>query len=653
MNERTTVAVAFANAADQKLAAGHLSALGYDIADFRRGVPPADLYILDTPSARQFGRQVLAIKRAAEVFVPVMIALARSDPYAPWLAFGFDFCFRMPTTKEKLQTHVKILLRLRRQSQELEQVGEQKYRAIFHSVSSAVMLVAEDGAIVMANQECSRLTGRSPEELVGTKWTAYLAPESLPEALRYLQARRDNPAGPPVQCEARILHKAGKALHAALTFGLMPSGKQCIISMTDLTQQVAAQEALRRSEALFRSNFENHTAAKLMIDPDTGKIVDANRAAAAFYGWPREKLTQMHIWDINTAPLKELVRLMKETKERKRGAFEFRHRLADGSLRDVLVYTALIEAGDKAFLHWIIHDITERKRAQVALEKSEEKFRNITKVISDYAYAFRVTPDKTLEGEWLSESFTKVFGFSREEIDARGGWKSMVYPADLPSMEQHALKVASGTPDVCECRFVAKDGTIRWIRDYATPVWDEQEQRVVRIYGAAQDFTEQRRATEEQVRLREQLQHAQRLESIGRLAGGVAHDFNNMLTVILGYGEAILQRLRQGDPLRQPVEEIVKAGRRSAALTRQLLAFSRKQTLQPRTLDLNHLLRNLESMLQRLIGEDIVLELALAANLPAVTVGRWANRAGDHEPGGERARRDARRRPVAPRNQRG
>lgn len=118
--------------------------------------------------------------------------------------------------------------------------------------------------------------------------------------------------------------------------------------------------------------------------------------------------------------------------------------------------------------------------------------------------------------------------------------------------------------------------------------------------------------------LQAQLLQAQKMEAIGRLAGGVAHDFNNALSVIIGYGELILQKLEPGDPLREDVEEIVEAGKRSQALTRQLLAFSRRQTLQPKTLNLNDELRELEPMLRRLLGEDIDLHLVLGEGLGSV-----------------------------------
>jgi len=138
--------------------------------------------------------------------------------------------------------------------------------------------------------------------------------------------------------------------------------------------------------------------------------------------------------------------------------------------------------------------LEDEKRAKEKLQESVERFQRITSIISDYAYTFRVNPDYTLSGEWVSDSFIKIFGFTLSEIDERGGWQSMVFPDDLPSMQQHAMKVAMGANDICETRFVTRNGEIRWILDYATPVWDEKEKRVVKIYGAAQDITERKNA---------------------------------------------------------------------------------------------------------------------------------------------------------------
>ncbi|RJR22302.1 MAG: response regulator [Desulfobacteraceae bacterium] len=157
----------------------------------------------------------------------------------------------------------------------------------------------------------------------------------------------------------------------------------------------------------------------------------------------------------------------------------------------------------------------------------------------------------------------------------------------------------------------------RWFEVEVDPILDAKN-RLTGAVNIISDITERKKAEKERAVLHEQLQQAQKLESIGRLAGGVAHDFNNILSVILGYGDILLGKLHQQDPMRDEVREIVTAGRRAEALIRQLLAFSRKQTLQPQVLDLNEQVRNLEKMLRRLIGEDIALDLALAEDLPPV-----------------------------------
>ena len=133
------------------------------------------------------------------------------------------------------------------------------------------------------------------------------------------------------------------------------------------------------------------------------------------------------------------------------------------------------------------------------------------------------------------------------------------------------------------------------------------------VRGIARDITERKQAEEESAELQAQLYQAQKMESVGRLAGGVAHDFNNLLTVINGYSQMLLAKLSVGDPLRDSLEEIHKAGERAAGLTRQLLAFSRKQVLEPRRLDVNRVVEEMRPMLARLVGEDVEVRVALHA----------------------------------------
>jgi PAS domain S-box-containing protein len=259
---------------------------------------------------------------------------------------------------------------------------------------------------------------------------------------------------------------------------------QALISEMNLTL-----EKLQQSETLFRNIFENHAAVKLIIDPGSGNIIDANHAAAKFYGWPRQRLRQMTIDQIDVLSPRELRLEIERAMSLSRIHFEFQHRRADGSLKDVEVFSSKIEVAGNHLLHFIVHDITGKKKAQ-----------------------------------------------------------------------------------------------------------------------------------EEKEKLRAQLMQAQKMESVGRLAGGVAHDFNNMLGVILGYTDLALAEVEPAQPLFANLEQIRKAAMRSADLTRQLLAFARKQIALPKVLDLNDTVEGMLGMLRRALGEDIELVWGPARDLWRVKI---------------------------------
>ncbi len=163
----------------------------------------------------------------------------------------------------------------------------------------------------------------------------------------------------------------------------------------------------------------------------------------------------------------------------------------------------VVEGGTVTAIVGALTDITERKRAEKALKESEERYHRISDLTSDYAYAFRVEDGNRLIREWETDSFTRITGYTPQEVDERGGWPSLIHPDDMPIALARAKRLFSGEDDVSEFRIIRKDGQSRWLRDHAHPVWDGKQQRVVRIYGAAQDITEQKKA-EQAVREREE-----------------------------------------------------------------------------------------------------------------------------------------------------
>jgi PAS domain S-box-containing protein len=247
----------------------------------------------------------------------------------------------------------------------------------------------------------------------------------------------------------------------------------------------------------------------------------------------------------------------------------------------------------------------KRKTAEEAVQESEERLRQITENTDEALWLASVEPLRTL---YVSPAYEAIWGRTRQSLYERTrSWLDGVHPEDRALARQMADKRFQGEWAAFEYRVVRPDGSVRLVHETAFPIRDAGG-RVYRIAGISRDITERRQ-------LQDQFRQAQKMEAVGRLAGGVAHDFNNLLTIINGYSDMILDRLGSGDPLRDRIDQIRKAGDRAAALTRQLLTFSRKQVLVPETLDLGELIAEVAKMLRRLIGEDIDLKISSAPDL--------------------------------------
>ena len=227
-----------------------------------------------------------------------------------------------------------------------------------------------------------------------------------------------------------------------------------------------------------------------------------------------------------------------------------------------------------------------------------------------------------VSGTWKSSAtLDEVFGIADPAFrkDVRG-WLSIVHPDEREEMATYLAEevLGKGKPFDREYRIRRiSDGAERWVQGLGELVKDE-EGRPVEMIGTIQDITERKAAEAERAHVEEMLLQSQRLEGIGRLAGGVAHDFNNLLGVITGYGELMRRQLPEDHPLRPRLEQMLKAADRAAGLTRQLLAFGRKQVMKPKVLDLNVAVRDLGKMLERVVGEDVEIEVHTAPDLGAV-----------------------------------
>ena len=276
----------------------------------------------------------------------------------------------------------------------------------------------------------------------------------------------------------------------------------------------------------------------------------------------------------------------------------------DGTVYRVEASGRQVRRSGKPPMYFIIErDITERTEALQKLAMSEERFRRLFED-SPIAIAF-LGPQREII--LTNRRYREFVGLSEAEIMKRGP-AGLLHPDDYAPSMAMSDRLRSGEIPVfhMEQRHIRGDGTLAWADTHIVAVRD-RDGKVIHTISWSQDITDRKKSEEEKARLQEQLAQARKMESIGRLAGGVAHDFNNLLQVITGYAEVAQEALASGTRPFEELQQISDAAERSANLTRQLLAFARKQDIVPRVLDLNQTVQGMVRMLQRLIGEDIEL----------------------------------------------
>ncbi|HET6962370.1 MAG TPA: ATP-binding protein, partial [Terriglobia bacterium] len=256
----------------------------------------------------------------------------------------------------------------------------------------------------------------------------------------------------------------------------------------------------------------------------------------------------------------------------------------------------------------LLFNIQRRRKAEARLRASENSLEKAQSVAHIGSWDHNL-----IRGElwWSSETY-RIFGYEEERpVVSLDFFLERVHPEDVQAVLQASSEARTrGKAYALDHRILRPDGTVRLVQQQAE-VFIDRDGRAVRLVGTTSDITDLRS-------LEEQLRHSQKMEAVGRLAGGIAHDFNNLLTAINGYCDLILEDLSAQHPLRSDLLEIRRAGERAATLTRQLLAFSRKQVLEPRVINLNTIVAGMDNMLRRLLGEDIELHTHLQPNLSLV-----------------------------------
>jgi two-component system cell cycle sensor histidine kinase/response regulator CckA len=373
-----------------------------------------------------------------------------------------------------------------------------------------------------------------------------------------------------------------------------------------------ALEAAEERQALLNSSLDC-----IIVMDDEGVVREWNPAAELTFGWTPEEAIGCRLGDMivpeELRPRHEegLARAAKTGESRIMG-----HRLRLPALRkDGSTFTAelaitKLERGGRTFFTGTLRDLTEIIRAEEERAAAEARYRSLIENIPLVTYMNSV--EKPHTSLYMSPQIESLLGYTPEQ------WKTTpelgqdrIHPDDCERVMALAREAREqGIPTRCEFRFVARDGRVVWVLDQTIPMRDSADE-MVGVQGFLLDITEQKQ-------LEEQLRQSQKMEAVGQLAGGIAHDFNNMLTAISGYAELLAYSFEEGDPRAEDVEQVRKAAGHAAALTRQLLSFSRKQVLLPQRLDVNAVLGDLEPMLARTIGAEVELKTSLEEGLAFV-----------------------------------
>ena len=366
-----------------------------------------------------------------------------------------------------------------------------------------------------------------------------------------------------------------------------PAGMWAIVR--DITDRLKTEDNLRR----FQYSMESSPDAVFWID-EKGRFSYVNEQACRSLGYTREELMQLCLWDIDPNITREKWPLIWERDKRRGGAqLESLHRRKDGTLFPVEISSKNVVMDGQVHLVGYVRDISEWK-------KTDDDLRF-------FKHAIDTCPEGVFwmghNGGFIyvNDQACRSLGYSREELKNMHLWD--IDPNFPPERwADHWKDMRTIQSLLIETHHRRKDGSVFPIEvmAYRLPFGDEE-----RHLAFVRDITDRLKAEKARDKLEVQLIQAQKLESVGRLAGGVAHDFNNMLSVILGYSELMKVKLGPDVPILRDLDQIQQAAKRSQDLTQQLLAFSRKQVFEPKILNINDLIKRFEGHLSRLIGEDI------------------------------------------------
>jgi two-component system cell cycle sensor histidine kinase/response regulator CckA len=498
-----------------------------------------------------------------------------------------------------------------KRAEEALRQSEQRTRMIIDTALDAVISMDTSGIITDWSAQTERMFGWSRAEALGRRMSDTIIPQRYRDAhIRGLKKFLATGEGPVLnrRIEVTALTRDGREFPIELAISPAKLGEEWSFSafIRDLTERKAAEEAVRQGEQRYRQLFEDIPVGLYRSTPEGG-LIDGNPAMVSMLGFAdRESLIATPAASLYVDP-RDRLRWSEQMKGE--GAvldFEVQMRRKDGAIIWARDTTHVKRAADGTVLLYegVLEDITWRVEAEQLLQANERRLTQILEVVpigilvSDEMGSpvfMNAAAKKTLGNGVAVTAIDKI----AETYKAFLAGTDELYPLERNPLAK-ALKGVAVSVDDVEIR---EGGRVVSLSVQGAPILDS-DGKVIAAVVAFID-TSDRRVLESQLR------QTSKMEAVGQLAGGIAHDFNNLLTVIMSYGAMLLDRVDIVDSAREDVQEIAAAAERAAGLTRQLLAFSRQQVMQPRVMNINTVVGDMEKLLRRLIGEDVDLKISL------------------------------------------
>lgn len=497
----------------------------------------------------------------------------------------------------------------RKENEQRIRTSEARFRELADAMPQIVFTTDAEGNFEYHNHYADQVIG---ERLPAT-WLALFHPDD--RAHVHTEWARALQTGESYQIEHRIYHAAtndyrwylGRALPIRDQTGQITKWYG---TATDIHEQKQAEAELRRTTALLRAVTDGATDA-IFVKGCDGRYLLCNPATAQALGYPAEAILGHDDRSFFAEPVAAQI-MARDQQIMQSGNADTQEAqfTIKGAIKTYLSTKAPYRDEQNKIIGviGISHDITARKAAEEVIRESE---RRLQMALSTAHMGVWEWVARTNSIYWSTEC-NEIFGVDHFDNTIEG-FSRLIHPEDAErAIQLLEESLRKQEPYSAEFRIRRADGTTHWVAHRGQGSYDESG-ALTAVVGTVQEITER-------VQLEEQLRQSQKMEAVGQLAGGVAHDFNNLLTVITGYSDLLLTKLPIDERNRTLIAQIRHAGERATALTRQLLAFSRKQLLEPKVVALNEIVSNMEKMLKRLIGEDILLTVKLATALGQIMV---------------------------------